>query len=71
MNFGTFHILEAKCEQTVTCQNLQFALVKRQKHLVLKVDPKVTTNPTIFNIIFWVDCLIDQASDGPSIILID
>ena len=27
-------------------------------------------NPTIFNIIRWVDCLIDQAFDGPSIILI-
>ena len=28
-------------------------------------------NPTIFNIIRWVDRLIDQASDGPNIILID
>ena len=30
-----------------------------------------TKNPTIFNILCWADCLIDQASDGPSIILID
>ena len=32
---------------------------------------KLRRNLTIFNIIHWVDCLIDQASDGPSIILID
>ena len=28
-------------------------------------------NPTIFNIIRWVNRLSDQASDGPSIVLID
>ena len=28
-------------------------------------------NPKIFNIILWVNRVIDQASDGPSIILID
>ena len=28
-------------------------------------------NPTNFNMVHWVDRLIDQLSDGPSIILID
>ena len=62
------------CFRDISCFSLLFFLqnfvwVKSWSESIFQTC--IMWNPTIFNIIPWVDRLIDQASDGPSIILID